>query len=68
MLLILAFTGQFYLLLQVLLVDTNKTTLRQGYNIIKDRREKKDRDENLWKLCFKYIESRSYKDNNQSIE
>lgn len=49
-------------MLQVLLVNTHPTAFKQGYNIMRNERNRKNKDRNLRKLCMKYIKDSYYKD------
>lgn len=49
-------------MLQVLLVNTHQTAFKQGYNIMQNEKNRKNKDRNLRKLCMKYIKDSDYKD------
>lgn len=55
-------TDQFYPTLRALLIDANKTAFRQGYNIVRDGGDRKDKDGNLRKLRLKCTKGGGYKD------
>lgn len=61
-------TDQFYPTLQALLVDANKTASRQGYNIVRDGGDRKDKDGNLRKLRLTCTKGGGYKDEGERTE
>lgn len=52
----------------MLLLAANKATSRQKYNIMKDGRDRKDKDGNLHKLCLIYTKGDGYKDKGKRTE
>lgn len=61
-------TSQCYPTLQALLEDVNKTASRQGYHVVKDGGDRKDKDGNLRKIRLKCSKGGVYKDEGQRAQ
>lgn len=55
-------TNKHYPTFNALIEDVNKTTSRQGYNVVKSGGNKKDKNGNLWKVRLGCSKRKSYKD------
>ena len=53
---------KFYLIFNALIKDVNKTTSRQGYNVVRSGGNKKDKNGDLRKIWLGYSKRKAYKD------
>lgn len=60
-------TDKHYSTFNVLIEDVNKTTSRQGYNVVKSGGNKKDKNGDLWKVRLSCSKRKLYKEEGEVV-